>query len=113
VTTPTDLPETRANYESLALFLTIPSVMIVLAYSAALVAFGSDAPAKIPWLMILGLAPLLGSVDGIPAIFRSRYRLPTKLLLLGCHLLGDCVALAPIVGLILLMVVMGGSINPG
>ena len=91
----------------------IPSVVIISSAVAVYFYFGSDAPARVPWLFLV--APFVSSVSiaGIRPTFRSQLPLWSRLLLVLLHLVAVFLAFSPIISLVVMLILIGGPINPG
>ena len=103
----------HAESDRSALAFTLPSVFIILSYSIVFISFGGDCLSRVPLFFISAPFLLLASIAGIPAIRRSRFSFWQRHLLLACHILAAVFALLPVIGLLLLLLFLGGTINPG
>ncbi len=77
-----------------ALLLSVAGAVAVLSFLVTL--FGLGGAAWSVWLVVAGSFSVLSSVEGVPAIVRSRHRSDVKVLLLAVHLGGALVVTIPL-----------------
>lgn len=80
-----------------AIYLTLPSAVVAAVFCSALL-LGRSLPL---WAAFICLLAVFASIDGIPAIWRSAFPFPTKLLLTASHVIGDGFVLVPLLSIAL------------
>src|SRR4051794_24106833 len=95
------------NYDRHAILLTIPAGFVAIA-GLIFLTVGRAVISHSPWLTLIGSISILGSIDGIPSIWRGHFHLGIKVVLTTVHLLGAFFALSPLI--LLVLIVLGGGL---